>query len=362
MYSFYDFMQDGGQPLWHAEWYQDPYKENAGPAQMTEDDMLRAMDAQNVAANMGRLNPVVPQLKVADRSYKGPSIVDFLGMMGYATDRASRKKLAENLGIQNYTGTAEQNTRLLNMLQDNVMLLSDMEKATEISNTLRSSKKTAAKPKVKKMEEEQDLVQDLPSFMKIAESAYLAAHPGMTPERYREMISYGEDQGTRVSATDKPAKGKGRLGAYDDTWMLNRIAADPRTDRNINREKQKDFAIDLAAGTLLPWLAEGALMAATTRYLPYGLKELPQFVKAASNAAGKTGASVTKALPRSVPRGFEVVGSGLRSPGYPMYKGGGTWSGNTYYGKGGPVVGDEMEVTPEQLEQLRSQGYQFEMI
>jgi hypothetical protein len=29
---------------------------------------------------------------------------------------------------------------------------------------------------------------------------------------------------------------------------------------------------------------------------------------------------------------------------------------------GGPVVGDEMEVTPEQLEQLRAQGYQFEII
>jgi hypothetical protein len=29
---------------------------------------------------------------------------------------------------------------------------------------------------------------------------------------------------------------------------------------------------------------------------------------------------------------------------------------------GGPVAGDEMEVTPEQLEQLRAQGYQFEII
>jgi hypothetical protein len=29
---------------------------------------------------------------------------------------------------------------------------------------------------------------------------------------------------------------------------------------------------------------------------------------------------------------------------------------------GGPVVGDEMDVTPEQLEQLRAQGYQFEII
>jgi hypothetical protein len=39
-----------------------------------------------------------------------------------------------------------------------------------------------------------------------------------------------------------------------------------------------------------------------------------------------------------------------------------TWSGNAGYEMGGPVVGDEMEVTPEQLEQLRAQGYQFEII
>jgi hypothetical protein len=39
-----------------------------------------------------------------------------------------------------------------------------------------------------------------------------------------------------------------------------------------------------------------------------------------------------------------------------------TWSGNAGYEMGGPIVGDEMEVTPEQLEQLRAQGYQFEII
>jgi hypothetical protein len=39
-----------------------------------------------------------------------------------------------------------------------------------------------------------------------------------------------------------------------------------------------------------------------------------------------------------------------------------TWSGNAGYKQGGPVIGEEMEVTPEQLEQLRAQGYEFEII
>jgi hypothetical protein len=39
-----------------------------------------------------------------------------------------------------------------------------------------------------------------------------------------------------------------------------------------------------------------------------------------------------------------------------------TWSGNAGYETGGPVVGDEMDVTPEQLELLRAQGYEFEII
>ncbi len=42
--------------------------------------------------------------------------------------------------------------------------------------------------------------------------------------------------------------------------------------------------------------------------------------------------------------------------------GGSTWSGNAWYKQGGPVVGEEMEVTPEQAEMLRAQGYDFEII
>lgn len=46
--------------------------------------------------------------------YTGTSIVDALNQGGQASDFASRTKLAQQYGIQNYAGTADQNTQLLN--------------------------------------------------------------------------------------------------------------------------------------------------------------------------------------------------------------------------------------------------------
>ena len=50
-------------------------------------------------------------------SYSGPSIVDYLKSTGGASDYASRAALAAKNGITNYTGSAEQNTQLLNKLK-----------------------------------------------------------------------------------------------------------------------------------------------------------------------------------------------------------------------------------------------------
>lgn len=50
-------------------------------------------------------------------NYTGPSVVDYLNSIGQPSDRASRAILAQNMGIQNYSGTAEQNTQLLNALR-----------------------------------------------------------------------------------------------------------------------------------------------------------------------------------------------------------------------------------------------------
>lgn len=61
---------------------------------------------------------VTPPAKVTTPSaYTGGSIVDYLSSTGKPSDFASRATLAKNAGIANYTGSAEQNTQLLNTLR-----------------------------------------------------------------------------------------------------------------------------------------------------------------------------------------------------------------------------------------------------
>lgn len=52
-------------------------------------------------------------------TYTGDSIVDYLKSIGQSSSFAHRKKLAQQHGIKNYTGTASQNTKLLNALRGN---------------------------------------------------------------------------------------------------------------------------------------------------------------------------------------------------------------------------------------------------
>ena len=50
-------------------------------------------------------------------TYTGPSVVDYLASIGRPADFASRKILAQSLGIQNYRGTASENTQMLDTLR-----------------------------------------------------------------------------------------------------------------------------------------------------------------------------------------------------------------------------------------------------
>lgn len=57
------------------------------------------------------------QLYAGGAGYTGNSIVDFLNAAKQPSDFGSRAKLAAQYGISNYTGTASQNTQLLNILK-----------------------------------------------------------------------------------------------------------------------------------------------------------------------------------------------------------------------------------------------------
>ena len=83
-------------------------QEDAGAPQQTTADQLM-QQAQ------GMLSGQMPQ-----SGYTGPSIVDYLNSVGQNSSFASRAQLAQAQGIQNYTGTAAQNTQLLNTLRSSV--------------------------------------------------------------------------------------------------------------------------------------------------------------------------------------------------------------------------------------------------
>ncbi len=66
-------------------------------------------------ATSGQITPSTA--KPIAEAFKGVSVVDFLASQGQDSSFASRSKLAADLGIENYRGTAAQNTQLLNLLQ-----------------------------------------------------------------------------------------------------------------------------------------------------------------------------------------------------------------------------------------------------
>lgn len=54
-------------------------------------------------------------------NYKGTSIVDALNQIGVDSSFSNRSKLAQNNSITNYRGTAEQNTKMLEMLKNGTL-------------------------------------------------------------------------------------------------------------------------------------------------------------------------------------------------------------------------------------------------
>ena len=60
---------------------------------------------------------IVSNIYLANLSYDGDSIVDALSLIGVDSSYNNRSKLAKANGITNYSGTAEQNLKLLNLLK-----------------------------------------------------------------------------------------------------------------------------------------------------------------------------------------------------------------------------------------------------
>lgn len=109
-------------------------------------------------------NGVTPKKETAAKpstsSYKGDSIVDYLNSIKVDSSLGNRKKLAAQYGIKNYTGTASQNTSLLNAMRSKNISktkssykgnsLVDYLKSIKVDSSPANRKKLAAKYGIKK--------------------------------------------------------------------------------------------------------------------------------------------------------------------------------------------------------------------
>ena len=293
-------------------------------------------------------------------NYKGVSIVDLLNSVGKPSDYSSRKELAKNLGISNYRGSAAQNAQLIKMLVQNSDLLDQNYSGQEDNEEVVSVPRSFG-TKNNKSTYKRTIPTSLPNNSTNTGSAsskslttpesvnklrqiYLAVHPELAAAEYNAQINNGYKPQVATAATSLAAKNlrTQRSNVYDDSYMLNQIANDPHSPANVGSRKRKEFARDLAIGTLAPWLAENALMAATTKYFPYGLQAIPEvasrvtpFYRALPQAS-KLLPSGTRALPAaSRLLGYKQGGYVGMDGKFHMAKGSGTFSGNAYYALGG---------------------------
>ena len=68
-------------------------------------------------------------------AYTGNSIVDYLKSVGQDSSYSARKEIAKSLGISNYSGTASQNTQILNSLRSGSGSASNNSNTTPTTNT-----------------------------------------------------------------------------------------------------------------------------------------------------------------------------------------------------------------------------------
>jgi len=362
-------MQEESKVMWHPEW-----KEQGIDPEADYAASMAASVANGVAPVPSSPAPVVAaQPAAASKTartidYSGVSVVDLLKSAGKASDYNSRKELAAKLGIDNYYGSAKQNLEMIKKVTSNAAVLDDYQSAmpSRSGSTRRSSLNsngtistttknadgsTTVKQQldpvaenIRQLEEKNGSSQyKAPSaaFFAQAKQAYLAANPGMTSADYDEMQMNRPGQ-TYLSPSNKSFF-ETSSGEYDDSYMLNKIANDPDSPGNVRKRKQKEFAMKMGLTALSALIPSIAL----TRYYPM-LRALPA-------AASK----VVKALPKPVPTNW-VTNSGKA-----FEMGGGyapAMRKKANFAMGGPAEGEVMDVSPEELEMLRQQGYQFEII
>lgn len=416
--NFLNFYQDGGEPRMedypdYGSWRADLLRYNAGQmntqaaaaqqAPMQEEPKVMWHPEWEEQGIDPMTQSSAPKKAAAPINYSGVSIVDLLSSVGKASDYNSRKQLAAQLGIDNYYGSAKQNMELIKKVTNNPDVLNDYKpvatprsssprRQSSSSNSQASSSSQAQGTPVAQTVSQQNSALD--SIFAQQKKAYMDAHPGMTEQQYEAAMAANRPKQTFIGPASKPLPYRSGSDPYDDSYMLNKIANDPETPGNVRARKQKEFAMTMGSALLAAVLPNLAI----TRYYPL-LRGLPQFSSAASRAA-RALPQGAKALPKPTPTNW-VTNSGLafKEGGINLdpakkgtFKAQATRMGmgvqeaasailNAPEGKyspamrkkanfaknfakqmGGPVEGEVLDVSPEQLEALRQQGYQFEIM
>ena len=245
----------------------------------------------------------------------------------------------------------------------------------------------------------------------LTKAAYLRDNPGISGEQYDAMMAANRGRQPMIGATDRMYDESNPFSGstpYDDSYMLEKIDKDPNSAANIRKRKQAQFAENMlmAVGTAF---GPGMAMSAFNTF-----KAIPGLYRAykAANVASKVSKAPVKGLLQSPAPTNWTSGSGMyfqmggESPMEEYKKGGinldpakkGTFKAQATrmgmgvqeaasailnapegkytpkmrkkanfaknFGKqmGGPVEGEVLDVTPEQLELLRQQGYEFEIM
>ena len=103
--------------IWLAEWNNNPtYKGRYSIWQYTSKGNVNGIKG-NVDLNYLYDDNIIKNENNESSEYKGNSIVDYLKSIDVDSSYNNRKKLAKENGITNYTGTAEQNLKLLEILR-----------------------------------------------------------------------------------------------------------------------------------------------------------------------------------------------------------------------------------------------------
>lgn len=375
----YNTMKNGGSTYQDGVWFQD----GGNYAQQYQGDIYPStygpvmLEDQNY--NYNKLG------------YSGGSIVDMLNQAGLPSNLAARKKMAQAIGMKGYTGKDYENQYLMQAIQQQpeIALV-----AAKVERPAAQKKKPTKAEVIKQLAEEAvqspypgvvSDVLDPAAFYAMAQQAYLSQNPGFVPPvtrqaSYSAVPSYGYANFMNKMAAQNPNE-------YDDAYMLSQIERDQNSGAfnqgrgfvgdqytnpmgYANYRALQDAQMDVGREALLSPLNFVGLEGVRT-----GVNVANATAKAAAKKLGTraaVGASeeVLKQIASKMGLGNKKVFQGLVEKyglmeAMRMADANAGLLGSSAANKilrGFKKGGDVMEVTPEELQMLRQQGYNVEIL